>query len=227
MPSRCTASISRRARCRSAPCCRSRPVPAPRIAPIARRAHTTRPGWKPSACCRSTRWWRRRRRRRPEVPAASAWARPGASPATGTWSRCWRWCRPSRPSAWRPASPWACSPPSRPAACGTPGWTTTTTISIPRPSSMARSSAPAPSRTAWTPSPMSATPASTSVPAASSAWARTGPIGPACCRRWPTCRVIPRVSRSICWCASRVRRWPGSSRRTRSSSCAPSRWPGA
>ncbi len=81
------ASITRRARCSFAPCCRSRPAAAPRTAAIARNRRTAKSGLKAeklmdadavlAAAARGESAWRR---------SASAWARRGASPRTATWA---------------------------------------------------------------------------------------------------------------------------------------------
>ena len=86
---------------------------------------------------------------------------------------------------WKSAARWACSPTIRRAAWPTPVSPPTTTTSIPRRNSTARSSPRAATTIACAPSPRCAARASPSAAAASSAWANPTRTASACCISWP------------------------------------------
>ena len=97
-------------------CCRSRPAPAPKTAPIARRARNTIPAWSARSCCRSTRLSRRPGGQGQGLDLflhGRGLAQPDRQePGQGHRHDCG-----ARGLGWRPASPWD----AREAAGAAPG----------------------------------------------------------------------------------------------------------
>ena len=158
-----------------APCCRSRPAAARRIAAIAASRRTPRPGSRPSKLMDVRRGARRRgarprRRARGRFCMGAAWREPkdrDMRRARARWSRACKAMGLETCMTLGMLTP----RPGRPARRGGARLLQPQS-STPRPNITARSSPPAPSRTGSTRSSMSARRAWRSAAAASSAWAR-------------------------------------------------------